>query len=82
MKIVDGSIAKLPNNVHVEQDGNLFFILTQPRVDGAPLEQAMAVIDCEMPVPFRMTITDEDRAIQSAVRAYLTAMDVNPTFDY
>lgn len=81
MKLVNGSTDNLPATVHVEQDGNWFFVLP-----GKPdysrddwYQPALAVLDTEMHVGFDL---ESGKASQDVIRAFLTSKNITATFDY
>lgn len=79
MKIIEGNISSLPTTVHVEQDGNYFFVLPTNRDTSSVYVAPLAVLDVEQPVGFDL---DSAKAAQDVVRALLVARGVDASFDY
>jgi hypothetical protein len=82
MKLIEGSTDFLPLTVHVEQDGNYFFILPRARTEndwGDNYLPALAVLDTETHVGFDLA---SGKGEQNLIRAYLALRGVEATFDY
>lgn len=79
MKLIEGSIENLPATVHVEQDGNWFFICSENRDNNETYVPPLAVIGLDMFVGFDPT---SGKAAQDVIRAFLSFKNINATFDY
>lgn len=79
MKLIEGSTDNLPATVHVEQDGNYFFILPRVRDYGMNYIPPLAVLDSETRVGFDLA---SGKAAQNVIRAFLTSKNIIATFDY
>ena len=79
MRLIEGNINKLPARVHVEQDGNYFFVLTEAREDFGGYVAPLAVLDSETRVAFDLA---SGKAAQNVIRAFLTSKGIAATFDY
>lgn len=80
MKLIEGTTNNLPATVHVEQDGNWFFVLEFPRNhDIGHHMPALAVIKTTHNVGFDL---ESAKIAQDAIRAFLTARNITATFDY
>jgi hypothetical protein len=83
MKIIEGAFDTLPPTVHVEQDGNHFFILANRREDGAAYAPSLAVVISDTPVnEEKLGMDGSGEAAQAEIRAALIGMGITPTFDY
>ncbi len=71
--------ATLPKAVHVEQDGDLFFVTLPENRYATTYIPCIAVIHTGMEVGFDY---ESGKAAQDAVRAFLVSLGITPTFDY
>ena len=84
MKLIEGNLETLPRNVHVEQDGSHFFIMSKPRDENTwHYEPALAVLVSDTVVnEYCLGEDGSGEAAQAECRAFLTSNDITATFDY